>query len=108
MSATISELDRLLEKITQIKTLLDSSPEVLECLRLLRDAEGDTVAIPVRTDHLIEVSEAAKVLKVSPSLVYRLAKEGKIKVYQTPHSDRRKFWYKDVVGLAREREEVFI
>lgn len=103
----MSELDTMLDKMEQIKTLLDANPEVLECLRLMREG-GDNIVIPVRTDHLIEVGDAAKVLKVSRSMVYRLAREGLLKVYSTPYSDRCKFWYKDVVGLARERREVFV
>ena len=77
------------------------TPEILEFLRLSQNA--DTSIMPIKGDKLIQMSEAASVLNVNPSMISRYVKEGLLTAYYTPHSSRRKFWLSEVKKLVGKR-----
>ena len=85
-----------LQELKILSNLL--TPEILEFLKLSQNA--DTSIMPIKGDKLIQMSEAASVLNVNPSMISRYVKEGLLTAYYTPHSSRRKFWLSEVKGLA--------
>ena len=93
-------LNALVDKGRELQQLLTESPEILEYLRLIQNGENNV--LPIKTDVLIRVGEAAKILCVSKATIYRYAVEKVLTPYYTANSEQMKFWYSEVKALAKK------
>lgn len=97
----LENLSALVEKGRELQILLTESPEILEYLRLIQRNES---IVPQKTDTLIRVNQAAKILCTSKAVIYRYAAERILTPYYTADSRQMKFWYSEVKALARRRK----
>ena len=96
----LSELNDFVAKGEMLQRLLKETPEIIEYLKLAKEPP----VLPIRTDCLVLVAQAAKVLAVSRGTVYQYVKDGLLKAYYTPGSERMKFWLSDLQSLATTRK----
>ena len=97
---SLESLNLLVERARELQKLLTESPEILEYLRLIR--QGENNILPIKSDVLIRVGEAAKILCVSKATIYKYAVDRKLTPYYTANSEQMKFWYSDVKALAKK------
>ena len=97
---SLDSLDSLVNKGRELQKLLTETPEILEYLRLIKDGENNVLT--TKTDVLVRVGEAAKILCVSKATIYRYAVERKLTPYYTADSKQMKFWYSEVKALAKK------
>ena len=96
----LNELNDFVAKGKMLQRLLKETPEIIEYLKLAKEPP----VLPIRTDCLVLVAQAAKVLAVSRGTVYQYVKEGLLKAYYTPGSGRMKLWRSDLQSLATTRK----
>ena len=96
---TLENLTALIEKGQELKKLLQETPEIIEYLKLAESLSGSILPIP--SDRLICVSEAAKILKVSNSTICNYASSGILIPLYTAGSRHKKFWLSEVKAVAK-------
>lgn len=96
---SLENLNALVEKGRELQKLLTETPEIIDYLRLINSGN----ALPLKTDMLIRVGEAAKILCVSKSTIYQFVIEKILTPYYTADSKQMKFWYSEVKALAKRK-----
>lgn len=96
----LENLNTLVTKGRELQQLLTETPEILEYLRLIQSGGANKI-LPTNTDKLVRIGEAAQILCVSKSLIYRYAAERTLTPYYTADSKQMKFWYSEVKALAK-------
>lgn len=91
----------VVEQMERIQQILKESPEVLTFLNLIKETKVPALVSPIKSDVLVEASQAAKVLKVSVVKIGQYHTQGLLPAYYVPESNHRKFWLSDVMNLAR-------
>lgn len=99
------EIEALLEKGRELKTLLAEAPEIITFLGLMKDLGEEKVILPVKTDTLIRAGQAAVILGIDKATIYRYVREGLLRPYYTPHSTHMKFWLSDVKAIPKGAEK---
>lgn len=103
MSAVeLSDLEAMVQKGQELKTLLKETPEILSFMKCLHKTGEKQIILPVNLDVLVMANQAAKVLGTDKSNIYRYVREGLLQPFYTPHSQYMKFWLSDVKALARK------
>ena len=97
---SLENLNALVSKGRELQKILTETPEILEYLRLIQ--RGENNVLPMKTDVLIRVGEAAKILCVSKATIYRYALDKALTPYYTAGSEQMKFWYSEVKALAKK------
>ena len=97
----LENLNQLVESAQKLQRLLKTSPEILECLRLLQNPKTVEILMPIKPD--VTAGEAAKVLGVNKSAIYSAVSAKLLTPMFTPHSNIKKFWLSDVKKLAVRR-----
>ena len=95
-------LNGVVEQMERIQRILKESPEVLTFLNLIKETGVPAMVTPLKSDVLIEASEAAKVLKVSTVKIGQYHSRGLLPAYFVPDSNHRKFWLSDVMSIAKQ------
>ena len=101
----LAELSLLVAEGQKLKDLLTETPEILTFLQLVHDTSKQLNHLPVLSDQLVEVGDAAAVLKTSKATIYRLVRDGQLTPYYLPGSSRMKFWLRDVKAVPRKGGE---
>lgn len=101
-SIRLAELEALVEKGKELQRLLDESPEILKFMELMKELGDSAAILPAKADRLIRAGEAAQILGVEKSQIYKYAKEGKLTALYTAGSSHKKFWLSAVMNLPKE------
>lgn len=96
---SLDDLDALVSKGRELQKILTETPEILEYLRLIKSGENNI--LPIKLDVLIRTGQAAKILCVSKTAIYKYVKDKCLTPYYTASSNQMKFWYHEVKALAK-------
>ena len=101
MAKTISldALDAMLAKGQELKSLLESSPEIAAFAEALKETKGPILVLP--GERFIRAGEAAKILGVNENTISQYARQGKLTAYYTPGSSHRKYMLSAVLALPQ-------
>ena len=97
---TLESLNAFISAGEKLKKLLTETPEIIEYLRLVTD--GDKNILPIKSDVLVRVGEAAKILGVNKETIYRYATEKILTPLYTPYSGQMKFWLSEVKAVVKK------
>lgn len=95
----MNNLPQLLEALESLQQVIRESPEVVECLRLMKECKSEVVLTPIKVDRLIGQKEAADILGVSPNRICEYVNSGLLTAYYTPPTSHRKFWLSQVLSV---------
>lgn len=99
----MNQLNETIKAAKELQTILQENPEIVRFAEILSTHEGNII-FPKVFDSFLTVGEAAKVLGVSKSLIYRYQEEGLLTAYTLPGSSYMKFRASDVLHLAKPKE----
>lgn len=97
----MDNMPQIIDSLESLKKVVSESPEVLECLKLLKECRSEVVITPVKADKLIGQKEVSEILGVSANRVGDYVKKGLLTAYYTPPASHRKFWLSEVMKLPQ-------
>ena len=99
---SLADLDVLVKKAGELKKILQETPEIITYLQLVKDLGDEKAVMPIQTDVLIRAGQAATILGVDKSLIYRYVEEGRLRPYRTPPASHMKFWLSEVKAIPQK------